>query len=88
MSVGASATLRLFGAFFHFIGDLFYWVAELAFTLGDPELNTPVAFVAVYLLASGRYAKGLFCLLAGTFADLFAKNVLGVEYGSGLGEAL
>ena len=76
MNVGAASTLRLVGAVFRFIADLFDWVAELAFVLGDPEVSTTVALIVVGCAASGRYAPAIFVLLVGTLGDLFYKNVL------------
>ncbi len=74
MSVGAAALLQFVGSALHFVGDLFYTVAETCVSFGDPEVSTTCLVVCVGLCGAGRYAAALFCLLTLTLLDLLYKE--------------
>ena len=74
MGFGAAATLKLIGAVFQFIAEVFKTVGGTAVLLGDPEISTPCAFVVVALVAAGPYTKALAAILVSTLIDLLAKE--------------
>ena len=75
MTVGAAAILKIVGATFRFVSDLFFTVAEFAESLGNPELSFFCAAVVIGLVASGRYTSATFALLSLSLLDLVFKEL-------------
>ena len=77
MTIGITALCRLVGALFYVVGNAFDYVADWAWALGDPEINTPSLLIVVALVASGNYKAGVFALLVLCLADLIFKDFVG-----------
>ena len=75
MAIGAAALLRVVGAFFQLLVDLFNTGADLCVAAWNPGVTTFCALVIVGLACSGHYAKSLLALLMLTLIDLVIKEL-------------
>ncbi len=66
--------LCLGAAFSNFGTEIFLWLANLAESLGNPEIATHTAVVVSLLLFSRQYLKATVALAASSAWDLFAQS--------------
>ncbi len=74
MTLGLANVLRLCASFFNFGTELFLWLANLADSLGNPEIATHTAVVVSLLVFSKQYFKAAVALAIFSAWDLFTQS--------------